>query len=113
MLKAVYRWELGNIRLLDEYTETTPYNKNRFLSCYSTARKAALDSRTARSGWSATGLWPVNISKPLLSRQLIENTNKVPETPATGLQKVAEDTSFKWPGAVALATPHKSGDLCA
>lgn len=40
-------------------------SKETFLQCYCKARKAAQTIQNIRSGWRATGLWPVNIQRPL------------------------------------------------
>ena len=110
-MKTLYQHQLALLGHIDEDIESTPHNKQRFLSCYKAARETALQPRTVRSGWVATGLWPVNIAKPLMSPLLVSNCNKAPLTTSAGLQKAACDTSFKWPGAVALSTPQKSADL--
>jgi hypothetical protein len=109
-MKTIYKQQLALLGHIDEDTETTPYNKQRFLSCYSAAREIALRPKTVRSGWKATGLWPVNIAKPLISPLLVSNCNKAPLTPSAGFRKAACDPSFKWLGSVALVTLQKSAD---
>ena len=91
--------------------ETILHNKQRFLSYYKEAQKQALEPKTVQSGWKATGLWPVNIAKPLMSPLLVSNCNKAPSTLSADLQKAACDLSFKWLGSVALVTLQKSADL--
>ena len=110
-IKTIYKQQLALLGHIDTDTETTPHNKQRFLSCYNAARKKALESKTVQSGWKATGLWPVNIAKPLMSPLLVSNCNKAPSILPADLQKAACDPSFKWPGSVALVTPQKSADL--
>jgi DDE superfamily endonuclease len=108
-LKGIYRREVGNAALEDD---TTPYGKEKFLSCYKIARETALVSRTIRNGWQATGLWPVNSAKPLMSPLLLENRNKAPSTPQPGLL-TATNTSYSWPSSKPLSTPQKSTDIRA
>ena len=50
--------------------------KQNFIKCYKEAREDALTPANCRQGWSASGLWPVRMSKPLMSRLLLENSNK-------------------------------------
>lgn len=45
------------------------------IKCIVAARKEALTAHNAKAGWRATGLWPVNMAKPLMSRLLLENSN--------------------------------------
>jgi len=71
-LKRAYRKELGYLSLL---TDSTPIGKRNFLGCYQKARKSALISTNIKLGWKATGLWPTSMSKPLISRLLLENSN--------------------------------------
>ena len=49
------------------------------MSCYKLAREDALTATNCKQGWSASGLWPVRMSKPLMSRLLLENSNKLEE----------------------------------
>jgi len=107
VVKAIYRREVGNAALEDD---TTPYGKEKFLSCYKIARETALAPRTVRNGWQATGLWPVNSAKPLMSPLLLENRNKALSTPQPQ-PIIATDTSYSWPGLKPLVTPQKSGDI--
>jgi 4-hydroxybenzoate polyprenyltransferase len=71
-LKAAYRKELGNLSLL---SDSTPIGKRNFLLCYQKAREQSLIAQNIKAGWKATGLWPLNIAKPLMSRLLLENSN--------------------------------------
>jgi hypothetical protein len=41
----------------------------------------ALIEGNCKAGWKALGLWPLNISKPLINRLLLENSNKAAEEP--------------------------------
>ena len=75
-LKSAYRKELSNLSLL---TDSTPVGKRNFLICYQKAREESLIPRNIRAGWQASGLWPTNIAKPLMSRLLLENSNNTKE----------------------------------
>ena len=75
-LKASYRKELN---LLGSLIDSAPIGKRNFLLCYYKAREASITAGNILAGWRATGLWPLNSSKPLMSRLLLENSNKAPE----------------------------------
>ena len=49
------------------------------MSCYKLAREDALTATNYKQGWSALGLWPVRMSKPLMNRLLLKNNNKPEE----------------------------------
>ena len=61
-LKAAYRRLLRDLALL---YDSSPIRKTRFLRYYCQARMEALTEKNILSGWRATGLWLVNIMKPL------------------------------------------------
>lgn len=112
-LKAAYRKELGNLVNL---TDSTAIGKRGFLDCYRRARLAGLTSQNVRSGWKATGLWPVTMAKPLLSPLLLENSNKpaiLPldsSTPGMASSLATPDTQQQ--GAqVVWSTPKRARDL--
>jgi hypothetical protein len=46
------------------------------LICYQKARENALVEPIIKAGWLATGLWPKDITKPLMSCLLLENSNQ-------------------------------------
>jgi 4-hydroxybenzoate polyprenyltransferase len=73
VLKRAYRRELGNIPRI---TDGTVVGRRIMLQCYHKARAEALDPDICTSGWSASGLWPVNKKKPLSNPLLLENNNK-------------------------------------
>lgn len=83
LLKKAYRRLLSNLVLL---TDSSPIGKQNFLRCYAQARMEAFKPANVRQGWLATGLWPINILKPLLSPYLLNPTKEVtqpdPEPPA-------------------------------
>ena len=72
-LKRAYWKQLGFLSLLND---STPIGKQNFLACYRKARISSLTSSNIKAGWRASGLWPVNMSKPLMNRLLLENSNK-------------------------------------
>ena len=76
-LKAAYRKELN---LLGSLIDSALIGKRNFLICYYKAREAAIIAENILAGWHATGLWPLNMSKPLMSRLLLENSNKASES---------------------------------
>jgi hypothetical protein len=63
-LKVAYKAEAD---LLNFYTENTITGKQLFLFCYRKGRMKALKESNVLGGWHATGLWPVDMAKPLLS----------------------------------------------
>lgn len=73
-LKNRYR-DLLNNRQSEGLEESSVIGKRLFLECYRLARVEALSERNIRSGWKAGGLWPVNMSKPLMSRHLLSNND--------------------------------------
>ena len=86
------------------------------IKCIVEARKQAITAHNAKAGWRASGLWPVNMAKPLMSRLLLENSNKVAsiveqlaptQTPVSRLpsQDIVVDQG------VEFTTPRKKTDL--
>ena len=73
-LKNAYRRLLYS-RMVEGLDESSVTGKRLFLECYRLAREEGMSIRNIRSGWKATGLWPVNMSKPLLSPFLMANSN--------------------------------------
>ena len=62
--------------------------KQNFLKCYRLARINALTALNCKQGWSALGLWPVRMLKPLMNRLLLENSNKPDDITLETLRKV-------------------------
>jgi 4-hydroxybenzoate polyprenyltransferase len=107
-LKHAYRKRLGALAL---FNDSTPIGKQNFLNCYKLARIDALTVINCKAGWKASGLWPVRISKPLMNRLLLENSNKaVEQTPRTSKKDQVpewnQDSSF-----IVFKTPQKSEDI--
>jgi hypothetical protein len=68
ILKRNYRNELS---LVASLVEEGPTAKATFLRCYYKARAAAFTEEHIKSGWRGSGLWPINIQKPLSSPYVI------------------------------------------
>jgi 4-hydroxybenzoate polyprenyltransferase len=79
-LKKAYRRLLGDLVLL---TDSSPIGKEGFLRCYSQARIEAFKEEVIRAGWLATGLWPINITKPLRSAQLLDPAKEASQSPSS------------------------------
>jgi hypothetical protein len=113
-LKSHYRREFTRLGL---DWDITVLGKREFMACYSVAREYALTPNIIKSGWRATGLWPVAISKPLMSPLLLENKTRPPETPKNPV-KVAQMAhaalipkyTFQLPTEI-NKTPEKSKDM--
>jgi 4-hydroxybenzoate polyprenyltransferase len=108
-LKHYYRKQIGYLSLL---TDSSPVGKQNFLLCYQKARKEALSISNIKSGWKASGLWPVSSAKPLMSRLLLENSNQIKSTvseaqntPVSTSNWLEESTQVLW------STPRKSKEL--
>lgn len=85
-LKTAYRRWTSKLFI---QTDSSPAGKQGFLRCYLNARKDAITPQNVKSGWRATGLWPVNVAKPLMSRQVVEP--KPSRTPTK--KKTTQDSS--------------------
>jgi len=84
------------------------------LKCILKARQEAVTAQNAKAGWKASGLWPVSIAKPLMSRLLLKNSNNnspgypehPPQTPAPRLST----RSTLGVARAELRTPRKKTD---
>ena len=88
-LKNRYR-NLLNAKQTKSLEESSIVIKRLFLECYRITMLEGLSKRNIQSGWKAGGLWPINMTKPLMSRHLIKNNNSPavqsgPQTPITPL----------------------------
>jgi 4-hydroxybenzoate polyprenyltransferase len=112
-LKHTYRKLLNR---MTSWTESTVVGKQMMIKCIVEARKQAITAHNIKAGWRASGLWPVHMAKPLMSRLLMENSNKVADNNdplhplgslATGLpsQPVGLDQGGQF------STPRKKTDL--
>jgi 4-hydroxybenzoate polyprenyltransferase len=104
-VKTIYRSEISRISCL---TDSTPIGKATFLGAYHKARTGALTIRNITAGWKASGLWPVNRSKPLLSRLLAQPLEPI-ATPAAAT--VVAETLLQIEPRDLLATPHHSSQV--
>ena len=81
------------------------------MECYKGAREDALTPANCRQGWSASGLWPVRMSKPLMSRLLLENSNKPADLSLETSEKVLVPKWNQNRSVIKLWTPKKSEDI--
>ena len=81
------------------------------MECYKKAREDALTPMNYRQGWSASGLWPVRMSKPLMNRLLLENSNKPADLSLETLGKVLVPEQNQNRLVIKLWTPKKSEDI--
>jgi hypothetical protein len=97
-LKGFYRRALAAQEI---QSDSSPVGKIAFLNCYSKARELAMVELIIKPGWKAAGLWPVNLSKPLLN-PFVARPFLVPLTP--------EKIGMKRKGALdqGLSTPRAS-----
>ncbi|KZL84093.1 transposase [Colletotrichum incanum] len=115
-VKAAYRKRLQPN--LNQWNDSTIVGKRHFISCYQLARLAGLTKKNILSGWKYTGLWPVAVSKPLMSSLLLPKA-ATPSTPlnkaAQGIQGIQDTQDTEgWASAssaVAWSTPRKIRDL--
>lgn len=107
-LKNAYRKKLNQLDLL---SDSTPIGKRNFLSCYQKARIEGLTLQNITAGWKASGLWPKNMTKPLMSRLLLKNSNNEvllsnSEVNYNPLIQLDIESSF-----VLWETPYKASDI--
>ena len=74
-LKRAYHTRLKRL-LTDAYYDSSVTGKRAFLKCYCLARSKAFTESNIKAGWMATGLWPINMAKPLRSKLLLRNSNQ-------------------------------------
>lgn len=100
-LKSAYR------RILEVFVahdDTSPIGKAMFLKTYHKARELAFTSRTIQAGFRGSGLWPINMAKPLMSPLILEDPK--PAAPiATPTKRKANDAFDDFP------TPRRSQDI--
>ncbi|OAQ58123.1 transposase [Pochonia chlamydosporia 170] len=77
-VKASYRTSIMDLQLS---SHSTPTNKIIFLEYYFKARAAGITKRNILAGWKATGIYPLNMSRPLLSKLLVSAKIPLQETP--------------------------------
>lgn len=110
-LKTAYRQGLQDLVLL---RGPVPFNKRDFLKAYNRARRVAGTSRIIRAGWVATGLWPINVEKPL-SNSLVFKADQAAQNKADSQQQQQDDTtrlsSAHSQAARTVQTPHRSQEV--
>ncbi len=104
-LKAYYRAEIA---VIGHQSDSTPIGKVAFLKAYQKARKRGLTLKNITSGWKASGLWPINPAKPLMSRLVVK-----PLDPADTAKKAGSTPNNTHAGRSfdLLRTPTHSGDI--
>ena len=107
-LKTAYRRRLNFLSFL---TDSTPIGKRNFLICYSRAREVSLTAFNIKAGWKASGLWPINMAKPLMNRLLLENSNKPDEQASNASKKKPVPEWNLEESIIAWETPKKSEDV--
>jgi len=90
--------------------------KKRFLYCYHKARTEALTESNIRSGWRATGHWPVSRHRTLGSRFIEDNrVNEAqllePAVTTRISHQFCTDKCFCRPRGTKFSTPKRSQDL--
>ncbi|OAQ57469.2 transposase [Pochonia chlamydosporia 170] len=75
-VKASYRTFIMDLQLS---TPLLSINKITFLDCYDKARNTGITKGNILSGWRATGIYPTNMSRPLLSKSLKSATQPLKE----------------------------------
>lgn len=107
-LKKAYRRHVG---LLDGISDATPIGKRNFINCYHKARIESITAQNIKSGWRASGLWPLNRAKPLMSRLLLENSNNQQDSAS---KRKANDALLDWDAnqsILEVSTPTKAKEL--
>jgi len=112
-LKYTYRKYLNEIT---SWTELTVQGKQLMIRCIVRAQKEAMTAQNIRAGWRASGLWPININKPLSSRLLLENSNPVADiekisAPREAPGPVQSSQPSKAPTEPIVDTPQRKSDL--
>ena len=91
---------------------SAPIGKQNFLRCYSYARSEALRSHIIKAGWAATGLWPVNVTKPLMSKFIFTPApTDVPRAPPWKEAATDDQNVITTPEGITVKTPKSSADL--
>ena len=107
-IKTAYR---SAIDTYPDAFDSSPAGKITFLCCYHKARLASLTNKNIRNGFVGSGLWPVNMAKPLLSRLLIKTPEDGSQVPITQETVPLETQGIKEPNMVVFKTPTRSQQL--
>jgi hypothetical protein len=104
-LKRAYQTQLA---LATEGLHSAPMRKETFLRCYFEARKIALNESNIKAGWRGSGLWPMNVNKPLGSRFVVEDPN---DTITVEIGNPSPPRTNQRSRRIKITTPHNSRDL--
>lgn len=104
-IKAYYRQALAKYLDLED---STPYGKMVFLRCYHEARKLGLTEKNIRAGWLGSGLWPVNMAKPLMSKFVLPEQESQKTTPRTPLPAARVK---RYSNSIVSNTPRRSQQI--
>ena len=93
--------------------------KRGFLECYSKARQRGLSEKNVLAGWKATGLWPINCAKPLMSRLVLDTAKPQSIEPQQSNQAQIEPDQAQpntqipttQPRKVVVVTPKRSVEI--
>lgn len=107
-LKNAYRKRLGMLPL---HNDSTPLGKQNFMDCYYHARLAGLTASNIIAGFRTTGLWPVSLAKPLMSKLMLENSNKASITPEQSSRTGPVPNWTQDQSSIIIQTPHKPEDI--
>lgn len=111
-LKSTYRKELS---YRAQWGDKTIAGKRQFLELYYIAREKGLSVQNIKSGWQATGLWPISLRKPLLNRLLIpvkETDSQTANQDSQATNQLELTLSEKeLAGLVMWLTPRKPNEL--
>jgi hypothetical protein len=97
-LKTAYR---SAIQIDPTVSLSSPYAKIMFLMAYQKARLKSLTESNIKAGFKASGMWPVSVAKPLLSRFVIIGQD-TPPAPCPSTPKAVRDI---------LSTPRHGRDV--
>ena len=103
-LKRKYRALTDDLAIL---TDADNLTKEDFLAYYRQARKQALTIRNGRSGWQATGLWPVQPEK-ILNHPMVQKAAKIS---SNTLGVIKPSTPIKGVPLLLLQTPQGGLDI--
>lgn len=100
-LKQAYRKFISDLASI---ADSSHIGKITFLHTYNKARKEAITKLNILAGWKATGLWPVNMAKPLLNPM-------VTQTPETEIPTDTAISTAKEKNSSLPKTPRSSVQL--
>ncbi|KAH7230869.1 hypothetical protein B0J15DRAFT_372005, partial [Fusarium solani] len=96
------------LSLVAPLVEEGPTAKATFLRYYHKARAATFTEEHIKSGWRGSGLWPINIQKPLSSRFVIPDEE---EAQAAQEGNLTPQAASQEPEAPLFHTPRKTEEV--